>query len=521
MSAQHDGTNATDTTIVVDDSQDNVAVPVQATTPVAPMKVHLSEDVEAQNIDEKIPEDQQSAGPHDPHSGAHLDGHNDVDNEQPYGWVVVAAAFFVQAMVIGQLNGFGIYEDRYKSHEYSTSSTFELSWIGTLNVVGVDLIGTITGQVADYLGYRLSTFIGAIVMCLSLIATSFSTKVWHLYICQGVLYGLGGSLAFFPSLSLPSQWFKKRRGFATGIAVAGGGLGGLVISPVTTVLFDKVGYRWTVRIIAFLHLAVVIPTAFLFRARVESGRDRAKRLKREQLDRELTMADQARNQGENKRSVFVGNDSQTTLAPKRKILDFSMLRDKRFFLLVMVSFSVANGYFNPYYYFPSKYMNTKHGGTASTGSLLIGILNGSSAIGRVTMGLASDYMGDVNTLLISTLCSSISVLVVWMLAGNSVPAMVVFCVLYGFFSGSYVAIVPTVAAHLCGISRLASVTGIVYGGIAVGTLIGSPVGGALLDLSDGVDYKPMLLWTGFVMVVGSMLILALKWLLDRKLFGRV
>ncbi|KAG0298950.1 hypothetical protein BGZ98_010405 [Dissophora globulifera] len=519
MGIQHDGTNATDTTIIVDGSQDNVVIPVQATTLVTPAIVHLSEDVEAQNMDEKIPKDQQSAGPHDPHSGGHFDGHNDVDNEQPYGWVVVAAAFFVQAMVVGQLNGFGVYEDRYKSHEYSTSSTFELSWIGTLNVVGMNLIGPITGQVADYLGYRLSAFIGANVMCLSLIATSFSTKVWHLYICQGVLYGLGGSLAFFPSLSLPSQWFKKRRGFATGIAVAGGGFGGLVISPVTTVLFDKVGYRWTVRIIAFLHLAVIIPAAFLFRARVESGRDRAKRLKREQLDRELTMADQVQKQGDEKQSVLVDNDSQTTLAPKRKILDFSMLKDKRFFLLVMVAFFVANGYFNPYYYFPT-YVQ-KHGGTVSTGSLLIGILNGSSAIGRVTMGLASDHMGDVNTLLISTLCSAISVLVVWMLAGNSVPAMVVFCILYGFFSGSYVAIVPTVAAHLCGISRLASVTGIVYGGIAVGTLIGSPVGGALLDLSNGVDYKPMLLWTGFVMVAGSMLILTLKLLLNRKLFGRV
>lgn len=38
------------------------------------------------------------------------DGHEDVDNEQPYGWVVVAAAFFVQAIVIGTINGYGIYQ---------------------------------------------------------------------------------------------------------------------------------------------------------------------------------------------------------------------------------------------------------------------------------------------------------------------------------------------------------------------------------------------------------------------------
>jgi len=41
---------------------------------------------------------------------APFDGHNDVDNEHPFGWVVVAAAFFVQAIVIGTVNGYGVYQ---------------------------------------------------------------------------------------------------------------------------------------------------------------------------------------------------------------------------------------------------------------------------------------------------------------------------------------------------------------------------------------------------------------------------
>lgn len=162
-----------------------------------------------------------------------------------------------------------------------------------------------------------------------------------------------------------------------------------------------------------------------------------------------------------------------------------------------------------------------NGASVTTASLLVGILNGSSAIGRVTMGLASDYIGDINTLLISSLCACLSVLLAWMLAGTSIPIMAVFCVIYGFFSGSFVAIVPTVAAHLCGISRLASVTGIVYGGIAVGTLIGSPVGGALLDLSNGRDYRPMLIWVGLVMGVGTLLTFVLKFMMNPRLFGRI
>ncbi|KAF9191503.1 hypothetical protein BGZ51_007217 [Haplosporangium sp. Z 767] len=448
------------------------------------------------------------------------DGHEDVDNEQPYGWVVVGAAFFVQAIVVGTVNGYGIYQDRYTTHEYSTSSTFELAWVGTLNVVGMDLSGPLTGQFADHFGYRLSTLAGALIMGISLIVTSFSTQVWQLYIFQGILYGLGASLAFFPSLSLPSHWFKKRRGFATGIAVAGGGFGGLVLSPVTTALFDKIGYRWTVRAIALLHLAILIPAAILFKGRVESGRAKAKRLRREQLDRESFMTEQEKQNGATALTLDTQmNSSQITLTPKKKLVDFSVMKEKRFLLLVALVFFTANGYYSPFYFFPT--YAQKHGASVSTASLLVGILNGASAIGRVTMGLASDFIGDINALLISSLFASLSILVVWMFTGTSIPMMVAFCVIYGFFSGSYVAIIPTVAAHLCGISRLASVTGIVYGGIAMGTLVGSPVGGALLDMTLGENYRPLQLWAGLVMVIGVALTVVLKFLMNPRLLGRV
>ncbi|KAG0219045.1 major facilitator superfamily domain-containing protein [Mortierella sp. GBAus27b] len=513
-----DGNVSKQDTLISSHAASEPLVPAPATLitpaviqPSEPVDIVEEDDLEIQSQKGESQDQQQG------HHHTHVDGHEDIDNEQPYGWVVVVAAFCVQAMVIGTVNGYGVYQDRYITHEYNTSSTFQLAWVGTLNVVGMDMTGPLTGQIADYIGYRLCTFIGAIIMGVSLVATSFSTQVWQLYIFQGILYGLGASLAFFPSISLPSQWFKRRRGLATGIAVAGGGFGGLVISPATTAMFSAIGYRWTVRTIALIHVAVVIPAAILFRSRVESGRDRTKRLKREQQDRERTVV------GYDEKTQVVGeslnNESDATLAPKKTGVDFSALKERRFLILVCLSFFVANGYFNPYYYFPT-YVQI-NGASVSTGSLLVGVLNGSSAAGRVTMGLASDYIGDINTLLISTLCASLSILVVWMLAGSSVPVMAVFCIIYGFFSGSFVAIVPTVAAHLCGISRLASVTGIVYGGIALGTLVGSPVGGALLDLSDGHDYRPMMIWASLVMGIGAVLTIVLKFMMNPRLFGRV
>ncbi|KAF9983284.1 hypothetical protein BGZ75_005272 [Mortierella antarctica] len=427
----------------------------------------------------------------------------EMEDEQPYGWVIVAAAFFVQAVIVGTGNGYGIYQDRYIHHEYSTATTFQLAWVGTLNVVGMELTGPITGQIADHFGYRICAFLGALVMCAALLATSFAKQVWQLYLFQGLMYGFGASLSYFPSLSLPSQWFKRRRGFATGIVVAGGGFGGLVISPITTVLFDKIGYSWTVRLMALVHLAVIIPAVFLFKTRIENGKARAKRLKREHSDRELAMRDQEKRNEDAVMVVDVKmNESQVTITENHSAMDFSVLKDRRFLLLIFSSFFVACGYYCPYFFISR-------------------ILNGSSAVGRVSMGLASDYIGDVNSLVISSLFASLSVLFIWVFTGSSIPVMFVFCVLYGFFSGSFTAIVPTVAAHLCGIKRLASVTGLVYGGIALGALIGSPVGGALLDLSDGKDYLSVQLWTGLVLAASTVMTMVLKLMMNPKLFGRV
>jgi len=129
--------------------------------------------------------------------------------------------------------------------------------------------------------------------------------------------------------------------------VAGGGFGGLIISPVTTALFTKIGYRWTVRTMAIVHLVIVIPASLLFKARVESGKDRARRLKREQSDRELAATTERELQDLKDAAARVPRR-------KRQVMDFSVLKEVRFLILVLLSFFVANGYFNPYYFFPSK-----------------------------------------------------------------------------------------------------------------------------------------------------------------------
>lgn len=59
------------------------------------------------------------------------------------------------------------------------------------------------------------------MMSLSLAASSYATNVTHLALSQGVLYGIGGCLAFTPAIIFTTEWFVKRRGFAFGLVWVG------------------------------------------------------------------------------------------------------------------------------------------------------------------------------------------------------------------------------------------------------------------------------------------------------------
>jgi MFS family permease len=64
---------------------------------------------------------------------------------------------------------------------------------------------------------RTSSVVGLFIMCAALATSSFATKVWHLILAQGVLYAIGGGLAYSPTILFVNEWFVRRKGLAFGI----------------------------------------------------------------------------------------------------------------------------------------------------------------------------------------------------------------------------------------------------------------------------------------------------------------
>ena len=84
-------------------------------------------------------------------------------------------------------------------------------------------------------------------------------QVWQLLLTQGLIYGIGTSLVYFPVLAVAPEYFDAHRGSAMGFILSGAGVGGLVYAPAARVLLTKMGAPWTLRIFGMVNFAICLP----------------------------------------------------------------------------------------------------------------------------------------------------------------------------------------------------------------------------------------------------------------------
>ena len=65
----------------------------------------------------------------------------------------------------------------------------------------------------------------------------------EVYAAYGLGVGLGVGCAYVPAIGAVQRWFVRRRGFASGLAVSGIGVGTLVMPPLATLLIETFGWR--------------------------------------------------------------------------------------------------------------------------------------------------------------------------------------------------------------------------------------------------------------------------------------
>jgi len=121
-------------------------------------------------------------------------------------------------------------------------------------------------------------------------------------------------------------------------------------------------------------------------------------------------------------------------------------------------------------------------------------------------GWLGDRYGRFNTSIAFTLLSIILVFGAWIAAPWS-SGRIVFAALYGFSSGTFVSMVPTLIAQVClDMRELGSYIGAVYLIIAPSVLITQPIAGVLADAGHGYERDPFVwlkVFCGLATTVGA------------------
>ncbi|KAJ2596592.1 hypothetical protein GGF39_003390, partial [Coemansia sp. RSA 1721] len=317
--------------------------------------------------------------------------------DSKFGWLVVLGSFFNLMLSIGTTTTYGIYLQEYKLVVFPDASSSFLSWIGTLQFAMMCFFGIGVGVLCEHYDTRILSAFGTVVSAVALIIASFCNSPWKLLLTQGIVFGFGASFIYITGLTLPPQWFVKYRALATGIAIAGSGIGGLWLSFMIRAAITNIGWKWALRITGLIIFGVCGPVSLLMKTRVKP-------------------------------------------AKRDKIIDLSVLCDKNFIFLFFSALFGASGYYIPFFFMPS-YSVVVLGKPDSWGTNTSSIMNGASILGRVLMGQLGDRIGSLNTLFIATLISCLGILVLW-LPFETTGTFVAAAVIFGFFSGAIVSLIP-------------------------------------------------------------------------------
>jgi OFA family oxalate/formate antiporter-like MFS transporter len=126
--------------------------------------------------------------------------------------------------------------------------------------------GVLAGSILKTLPKSRQIIIAAALVFAGFLGVSFlptdsSNALIQLYLCYGVLNGLGTGIAYNAVLSGIQPWFPDRPGLISGVLLMGMGLGALILGNIASVLIGMFGLFFTFRIFAFAMAAVLLVCA--------------------------------------------------------------------------------------------------------------------------------------------------------------------------------------------------------------------------------------------------------------------
>ncbi|KAF7371963.1 MFS general substrate transporter [Mycena venus] len=379
----------------------------------------------------------------------------------------------------GAIQSFGIYQDYYTRVFLNEHPPSNVSWIGSVQIFFLFAIGIFSGRLFDEGYFRHLLAGGSILYLVSSFLLSLA-KPHHYYqnfLAQAVGMGIGMGIVFLPCLSVSAHYFKRKRGVAIGIILSGSSVGAVIYPIMINHLFKSKGFTWGVRAVSFLDLSLLFTANWIMKTR---------------------------------------------LPPRPAVVNMkSILRDFPFWICLIGEAITFWGLFIPSCMLlkPPKELLTqtlvfyiqlyavKNNASEAIQTYSVAILNAAGFFGRTIPMIFSDLWGPLNVILPLTFISgSLSFAFI---GAKTNGGLVVFVILYGFFSGGFVSLsVPASASFSRNVGEIGTRIGFMSVVCSFTLLTGNPISGALLHPPRYTWFEPIV-FSGVTIFCGfSFLIVA-------------
>uniref|UniRef100_A0A8C9UMU3 Monocarboxylate transporter 1 n=1 Tax=Spermophilus dauricus TaxID=99837 RepID=A0A8C9UMU3_SPEDA len=169
-----------------------------------------------------------------------------------WGWAVVVGAFISIGFSCAFAKSISVF---YKEIEgLFDASTSEVSWISSIMFAVMYGGGPISSILVNKYGSRPVMMAGGCLSGCGLVAASFCNTVQELYLCIGVIGGLGFAFNLNPALTMIGTYFYKKRPLANGLTMAGSPVLLAVLASLNQTLFDSFGCKGSFLILGGLLL---------------------------------------------------------------------------------------------------------------------------------------------------------------------------------------------------------------------------------------------------------------------------
>jgi len=167
-------------------------------------------------------------------------------------------------MALGTLYGWSVFVVPLEKEFHWTRSQTSTAFTIAVTVFALSFI--LAGRLQDKLGPFWVSISGSVLVSLGFFLCAYTHTLSWLYVCFGIIGGLGNGFGYATPIPVMAKWFPDKRGLAVGLAVGGYGAGSAIFGPLSSkVLIPDYGWRLTFMILGAVFLVMTLLGSFLLK----------------------------------------------------------------------------------------------------------------------------------------------------------------------------------------------------------------------------------------------------------------